>query len=50
MSRNCFNEGGALAEVMSLYENIDDDHLKSNGHHDQMDESKERNYLHGIEV
>ncbi|KAF3335261.1 DNA mismatch repair protein MSH3 [Carex littledalei] len=49
MSRDCFNEGGALAEVMSLYENMDDDHSKSNGHHDQMDESKERNDLHGIE-
>lgn len=50
MSHDCFNDGGALAEVMSLYENMDDDHSKSNGHHDQIDESKERNDLHGIEV
>ncbi|KAJ1694446.1 hypothetical protein LUZ63_011144 [Rhynchospora breviuscula] len=51
MSRDCYNEGGALAEVISLYENMDDDHSKSNGLHDPMDESgKERNDVHGIEA
>lgn len=27
VSRDCFKDGGALAEVMSLYENMDEDKL-----------------------
>lgn len=27
VSRECFKDGGALAEVMSLYENMDEDSL-----------------------
>jgi len=33
VSRDCFKDGSALAEVMSLYENIDKDNLAAD-HHD----------------
>ena len=29
-SRDCFKDGGALAEVMTLYENMDEDNSKEN--------------------
>ncbi|XP_010255451.1 PREDICTED: DNA mismatch repair protein MSH3 [Nelumbo nucifera] len=43
-SRECFNDGGALAEVMSLYENVSEDTLV-----DHQEQNSECKHLLGIE-
>ena len=49
VSRECFKDGGALAEVMSLYENMDGDSLSDQTRIDT--EVKEKaNHRLGIEV
>nr|XP_010934727.2 LOW QUALITY PROTEIN: DNA mismatch repair protein MSH3 [Elaeis guineensis] len=48
-SRDCFNDGGALAEVMSLYESVGDDTLIAEHDTQVMDMSKEENHHIGIE-
>ncbi|MQM14848.1 hypothetical protein Taro_047786 [Colocasia esculenta] len=49
MSCDCFNDGGALAEVMSLYEK--DDIVSDLDHRAQIiDAAQERNQHHGVEI
>lgn len=47
VSRECFKDGGALAEVMSLYENMDEDNL---GDHPKINSEVIGNHRLGIEV
>lgn len=44
VSRDCFSDGGALADVMSLYENMIEDNLGDN--EKQMTEAKEQGSCH----
>lgn len=48
-SRDCFIGGGALAEVMSLYENMGEDTL-SNNEDQNMDVPEQGNHRSAIEV
>lgn len=49
VSRDCFSDGGALADVMSLYENMIEDNLGDN--EKQMTDAKEQGSCHlAIEV
>lgn len=48
-SRDCFIGGGALAEVMSLYENMGEDTL-SNNEDQNMDVLEQGNHRSAIEV
>lgn len=48
-SRDCFIGGGALAEVMSLYENMGEDTL-SNNEDQNMDAPEQGNHRSAIEV
>lgn len=49
-SRNCFNGGGALAEVMSLYEKVDEDTLNAECLTQQVCVRGEENHRLGVEV
>lgn len=42
-SRDCFNYGGALAEVTSLYENMSDNQLTDNCQEGELEEKKHGN-------
>ncbi|XP_058084309.1 DNA mismatch repair protein MSH3 isoform X5 [Magnolia sinica] len=48
-SGDSFKDGGALAEVMSLYENISEDVMKLEPHSQNAETSKEEKHLLGIE-
>ncbi|ONK79683.1 uncharacterized protein A4U43_C01F8980 [Asparagus officinalis] len=48
-SRDCFNDGGALAEVMSLYEKIDEDTLNMDHNTPQMAVGRKENHHLGVE-
>ncbi|XP_073012636.1 DNA mismatch repair protein MSH3 isoform X2 [Typha latifolia] len=48
-SRDCFNDGGALADVMSLYERISDEAVNAEHGTEMVGIRKEENNLYGIE-
>lgn len=49
-SRDCFKDGGALADVMSLYEDIGEDSSILEDNELNTEVMKVGNHLHGIEV
>lgn len=49
-SRDCFNYGGALAEVMSLYENMSDNQLMDTCQEGKTEVKKQGNNQLEIEV
>ena len=48
-SRDCFSDGGALAEVMSLYENLSED-SRVDHQVDNVEVLEQRNHCLAIEV